>query len=69
MRWRGQFYRSNPAVLSHGIEGVNEARKIINEYLTSELFTVQGRKNAFFGEALYGLNQEEPDVLNSHLFY
>jgi hypothetical protein len=69
MRWRGQFYRSNPAVLSHGIEGVNEARKIINEYLTSELFTVQGRKKAFFGEALYGLNQEEPDVLNSHLFY
>ena len=63
MRWRGQIFRSNPAVLSHGNNGVHLPTKIINEYLNN-LYTAEGRKNAFFGQALAGLDQDEPDILN-----
>jgi len=62
MEWRGQFHNSNPEIVSHGIGGVNVARRVINQHL-ERLFTAQGRSRAFFGCALAGLNQFEPDVL------
>jgi len=58
---KGQFQNSNPEIVSHGI-GVNVARRVINQHL-ERLFTAQGRSRAFFGCALAGLNQFEPDVL------
>ena len=59
MRMRGQFHQSNPAVLSHNSnEGINIAEKVIREK-TYDLFTVHGRKNAFFGSALNGIGVDD----------
>jgi hypothetical protein len=62
-RMRGQYNNSNPEMVSPGLQGPNTARRVIHEYMGGTL-TAAGRKNAFWGPALTGLNFDDiPDVL------
>jgi hypothetical protein len=59
MVMRGQKHASNPEVLSHGMEGINPARRIINEK-TNNLFTAMGYSKAYYGIGITGRNVVPP---------
>jgi len=63
MRWRGQQYQSNSAILCQTEFGINPFQKRINELTETNLFTQDGRKNAFFGEKLSGVGGRAPAPL------
>lgn len=62
-RMRGQHNNSNPEMVSPGLQGPNAARRVIHDHMDGTL-TADGRKNAFWGAALTGLNFDDiPDIL------
>ena len=62
-RMRGQYNNSNPEMVSPGLQGPNAARRVIHDHMGGTL-TAAGRKNAFWGPALTGLNFDDiPDIL------
>ena len=63
MQFRGQFHASNPERVSHALGGPKIHLIVINEHL-QQLYTAEGRSRAFWGDAITGLNNEEPDVYN-----
>ena len=62
-RMRGQYNNSNLEMVSPGLQGPNAARRVIHDHMGGTL-TAAGRKNAFWGPALTGLNFDDiPDIL------
>jgi hypothetical protein len=59
---RGQYHASNPAVLTHGFDGIDVAQKIINEE-TENLYTVAGYSRGYYGARLSGRGVFPPPPL------